>query len=1122
MANDFVHLNVHTEYSLLNNFNPMEKLIEKAKELNFKAMAITDYNNMYGVIDFYKRCKKNSIKPIIGCELTLSYSNNEFYNIILLAKNNLGYKNLCKLVSNLYVVENRNREFITFDELEKYSKNLILIVGSKRSFIRKCLYSEDILSAKNEILNFKSLFNREDLFLELNFHFEENDELMMNRYLEFANEVNIETVVTNDVHYLENTDFNLFKIARCISKGVLLSELKEDNFTQAEYFLKSEEEMLKIFSTLEDSMYNTKMIAQRCNVEFDFSTYHLPEYKVPDGVSTKEDYLHSLIIEGMKKRYENLTDEIKKRVNYEFSVINKMGFTDYFLIVWDFVNFAKKNKIPVGPGRGSGANSIVAYCLEITDIDPIEYDLIFERFLNPERVSMPDFDIDFCNERREEVIDYVIKKYGKNHVSQIITFGTMKPRAAVRDIGRVLGYKLSTVDKVAKLIPNNLDVTFKNALTDSLELKKLYDEDINIKKLINISEKFEKFHRHISIHAAGIVITKEELTEYIPLAKSGENIVTQFNMIELEELGLLKMDFLGLRTLTVIDDTIKLVKKNYNRDIDIEKISLNDKNVLNLFKTADTIGIFQFESTGMRLFLKDLKADNFDELVAANSLFRPGPMNQIPNYIKNKKNPSGIRYLDKRLEKYLKSTYGIIVYQEQVMQIARELAGYTWGQADNLRKAIGKKHMDIMEYNRKIFIYGLDNLDGSIKIKGCIRNGVDEKLAQNIFDLIVEFGNYAFNKSHSACYSLNAYRTAYLKYYYPLEYMVCLLNSVINYERQFFLYFQEIKRMGIKILLPSVNFSFYKISTENKCMRVGFSQIKGFNRLLAKDIIEARKAGKFKNFKEFLERLKDSKNMNLISIENLIKSGAFDEIEKNRIEILNSCETLFTQIVSKSKNELSGQLSLISSDFMQEKFVESKNFSKDDTLEFEKDVLGFYISAHPLDSYKEYIKSKNSMKLIDLKVLDKGIYKVIVYVNSVKTRKSKKNKTLKIINVEDFSSSIELLNVKDLDINKGKIYEISVKVTVNSFGNTNFTIIDADEIYDIYIKKLYIKLDSLDYDTKKKLGEFSEKYNGENQVILYISSNHKTLKLENKFDLRNENLLVELEDNFGKDCFYIS
>lgn len=1121
MANDFVHLNVHTEYSLLNNYNPMEKLIDKAKELNFKAMAITDYNNMYGVIDFYKKCKKNSIKPIIGCELTLSYPDNEFYNIILLAKNNHGYKNLCKLVSNLYVVENRDREFITFDELEKFSKNLILIVGSKRSFIRKCLYLDDVLSAKNEILNFKSMFNKEDLFLELNFHFEENDELMINKYLEFANEVNVETVVTNDVHYLENTDFNLFNIARCISKGILLSELKEETFTKAEYYLKSEEEMLKIFSSLEDSIYNTKLIAQRCNVEFDFSTYHLPEYKVPDGVSTKEDYLHSLIIEGMKKRYENITDEIKKRVNYEFSIINKMGFTDYFLIVWDFVNFAKKNNIPVGPGRGSGANSIVAYCLQITDIDPIGYELIFERFLNPERISMPDFDIDFCNERREEVIDYVIRKYGKNHVSQIVTFGTMKPRAAVRDIGRVLGYKLSTVDKVAKLIPNNLDVTFENALRDSFELKKLYDEDVNIKKLINTSEKFEKFHRHISIHAAGIVITKEELTEYIPLSKSGENIVTQFNMIELEELGLLKMDFLGLRTLTVIDDTIKLVKKNYNRNIDIEKISLSDKNVLNLFKTADTIGIFQFESTGMRLFLKDLKADNFDELVAANSLFRPGPMNQIPNYIKNKKNPNGIRYLDRRLKKYLKSTYGIIVYQEQVMQIARELAGYSWGQADNLRKAIGKKHMDIMEYNRKIFIYGLDDLDGSIKIKGCVRNGVDEKLAQNIFDLIVEFGNYAFNKSHSVCYSLNAYRTAYLKYYYPLEYMVCLLNSVINYERQFFQYFQEIKRMGIKILLPSVNYSNYKISTENKCMRIGFSQIKGFNRLLAKDIEDERKNGEFKSFKGFLERLKNSKNMNLQSIENLIKSGAFDEIDEKRVEILNSLETLFTQIVSKSKNELSGQLSLISSDFMQEKFAKSEKFFKDDLLEFEKDILGFYISSHPLDEYKDYINSKNSMKLIDLKVLDKGIYNVIVYINSIKLRRNKKNKTLKTINVEDFTSSIELLDVKDLDIIKGKIYEISVKVSVNSFGNTNFTVIGAKEVYDIYIKKLYIKLDSFDYDTKKKLGKLSEKYNGENQVILYISSNHKTLKLENKFDLRNENLLVELENNFGKDCFYI-
>ena len=1122
LANNFVHLNVHTEYSLLNNYNPIGKLIDKAKELEFKAMAITDYNNMYGAIDFYKRCKKNGIKPIIGCELTLSYPNNEFYNIILLAKNNHGYKNLCKLVSNLYIVENRNREYITLDELEKFSSNLILIIGSRRSYIRKCLLSGDYLNAKNEIINFKSIFHHDDLFLELNFHFEENDELMINKYIEFANEHTLNKVVTNDVHYTENTDFNLFNIARCISKGVLLSELKDENFTQSEYYLKSENEMLKIFSSLKDAVDNTRIISERCNVEFDFSTYHLPEYIVPDGISTKEDYLYSLIIEGMKKRYTNITTEIKKRVDYEFSVINKMGFTDYFLIVWDFVNFAKNNKIPVGPGRGSGANSIVAYCLEITDIDPIKYELIFERFLNPERISMPDFDIDFCNERREEVINYVIQKYGKNHVSQIVTFGTMKPRAAIRDIGRVLGYKLSIVDKIAKLIPSSLDITFKKALEDSSELKRLYEEDINIKKLINTSEKFEKFHRHISIHAAGIVITKEELTEYIPLSKSGENIVTQYNMVELEELGLLKMDFLGLRTLTVIDDTIKLVKNNYNQIIDIDNIPLDDKNVLNLFKTADTIGVFQFESTGMRLFLKDLKADNFDELVAANSLFRPGPMNQIPNYIKNKKNPKAIRYLDKRLEKYLKSTYGIIVYQEQVMQIARELAGYSWGQADNLRKAIGKKHMEIMEYNRKIFIYGLDDLDGSIKIKGCVRNGVDEALARNIFDLIVEFGNYAFNKSHSACYTLNAYRTAYLKFYYPLEYIVCLLNSVINFERQFFQYFQEIKKMGIKILLPSVNFSIYKNSTENECMRIGFSQIKGFNRLLANDILEERRNGLFKSIKEFLERLKNSKNISMQSVENLIKSGAFDEINKDRSELLNSFGNLYTQIVSKSKNELSGQLSLIGTDFMQENFSKTEKYSKDEILGFEKEILGFYISSHPLDDYKNYIITNNSMKLLDLKVLDKGIYKTIVYVNSVKTRRNKKNIMLKTVNVEDFSSSIELLDVKDLDIHKGQIYEISIKISVNSFGNTNFTIIDANEINEIYSKKLYIKLNILDTNSKKILGDLSEKYKGYNQVILYILSEDKTLKLENKFDLSNKDLIKDLENIFGKDKFLIN
>lgn len=1117
MDNKFVHLNVHTEYSLLNNYNPIEKLINKAVELNFKSMAITDYNNMYGVIDFYKRCKKNSIKPIIGCEVTLKYPNSKFYNVILLAKNNNGYKNLCRLVSNLYTVEDREECFITFDELEKFSRNLILIVGSRRSYFYNCILNQNLEIAKNDLINFKNIFGKDNLYLELNFHFEDDDEKNINTYLEISNELNVNTVVTNDVHYLESVDFNLFNIARSISKGIEISELKEEIFTKPEYYLKSEDEMLKIFSQLNESIENTKLIADRCNVEFDFKTYHLPKYVVPDGFTTKEDYLHSIVQVGMNKRYEKVTDKIINRVNYELSVINNMGFTDYFLIVWDFVNFAKKNEIPVGPGRGSGANSIVAYCLEITDIDPIEYDLIFERFLNPERISMPDFDIDFCNERREEVIDYVIDKYGKDRVSQIVTFGTMQPRAAIRDIGRVLGYKLELVDKIAKLIPNNRSMTFKEALEEISELKKLYDDNVEIKKLINVSEKFESFKRHISIHAAGIVITKEALTDYIPLSKSGDNVITQFNMIELEELGLLKIDFLGLRTLTVIDDAVKLVKQNYGKIVDIEKIELNDKNVINLFKTADTMGVFQFESVGMRLFLKDLKADNFDELVAANSLFRPGPMNQIPNYIRNKNNPNLIRYLDKRIEKYLKNTYGIIVYQEQVMQIARELAGYSWGQADNLRKAIGKKNMDIMEYNRKIFIYGLDELDGSVKIKGCVRNGVNEGLAKKIFDLIVEFGNYAFNKSHSACYTLNAYRAAYLKCYYPLEYMISLLNSVINYDSQFFKYFQETKRLGIKILLPNVNNSFYKLITEDKNIRMGFSQIKGFNRQLSNDIINERDKGKFKNLINFLERLKKSKHLNLLSLENLIKSGAFDGLDKNRLELLSVYEELFNQIVSKSKSEISGQLSLIDSKYSEKKELEVKKFTKNEILDFEKNVLGFYISSHPLDSYKEYILGENTVSLSKLKFLKRGRYKVIVYVNSVKKRRNKKNKVIKTINVEDFSNSIELLDVKDLDIKKFEIVSLVINISENSYGNTSFSIIESEIVDEIFAKKLYIKVENLDYELKKILFDISKKYPGHNLLYVFVSSKNKTIKLDIKVDLRNKKLIEYLYSVFGKE-----
>lgn len=1110
----FVHLNVHTEYSLLNNYNPMEKLIDKAVELKFTAMAITDYNNMYGVIDFYKRCKAKNIKPIIGVEITLKYPNNKFYNVILLCKNNNGYKNLCKLVSNLYIVEGRCEKFVTFDELYKFSKNLILIFGSRRSFLYDCILNEDLESAKNEILNFKNIFAKDDLFLELNFHFEDNDEKNINTYLKLALENNINTVVTNDVHYLESTSFNLFNIARCIDKGIEIKDLKDEVFTKAEYYLKSEEEILKIFESLKESIENTKFISDRCNVSFDFNTYHLPEYSISDGFTTKEDFLYSLVKKGLNKRYNEITEKINERVKYELSIINSMGFTDYFLIVWDFINFARKNKIPVGPGRGSGASSLVAYCLYITDIDPIKYNLIFERFLNPERISMPDFDIDFCNERREEVINYVINKYGKDKVSQIITFGTMKPRAAIRDIARVLGYKLSVVDKVAKLITINA-LSFKDALESNKELKTLYDNDITIKKLINTSEKFENLKRHISIHAAGIVITKENLTEYVPLSKSTDNIVTQFNMIELEELGLLKIDFLGLRTLTVIDGAIKLIEKNHFKKIDIENIDLNDKNVLKLFKNADTVGIFQFESQGMRIFLKQLNAENFDELILANSIFRPGPMSQIPNYIKNKKNPYNIKYLDKRLEKYLKNTYGIIVYQEQVMQIARELAGYSWGQADNLRKAIGKKNMHLMEHNRKIFIYGLDDIAGNIKIKGCIRNGVDEQLAKKIFDLILEFGNYAFNKSHSACYSLNAFRCAFLKCYYPLEFMCSLLNSVVNFENQFFNYFQEAKRLKIKFLSPNINESFYNLTTEKNNIRLGFSNIKSLSKFLCIEIIKERKNGPFKNFIDFLNRCKNFKNLNILAVENLIKSGAFDSISDRNV-ILTSFKEYFEKIVSKSKNEISGQLSLISQVDNIKSKQELKKFTKNELLEFEKDVLGFYISSNPLDSYKEYIKDENTISLSKLKTLKSGRYDVIVYVNSIK-KKSKKNKLINIINVEDFSSSTDFLDTNNLVKEKSKILKISVNILKNNYGNTSFSILKSSTIDEVFSKKLYIKVKELTMGVKEKILEISKKYKGKNVVYIFIENKNKLIKLDIKLDLRNESLIKYLYEIFEKD-----
>lgn len=1125
MSNNFVHLNVHTEYSLLNNYNPMKKLISKAKELNFNALAITDYNNMYGVIEFYKLCKKNEIKPVIGVEITLCYGSS-YHNIILLAKNNEGYKNLCRLVSKAHIDKTRYTEHVTIDELTENSENLICLIGSRRSLFYKCVKEQKFDEAKEELKKFKEIFGENNIFIELFFHFEDGDEKNVNDYLKISEEINVETVVTNDVHYLENTDFTLFNIARCIASGQKISDLsgrKFDYFNTGEYYLKSEEDILKIFSSVERAINNTKFIADRCNVEFDFSTYHLPEYEIKENFVTKDEYLYSIIFDGAKRRYNVLNDEIIDRIDYEFSIIKEMGFIDYFLIVWDFVNFAKKNKIPVGPGRGSGANSIVAYCLGITDIDPIEYGLIFERFLNPERISMPDFDIDFSDRRRDEVIAYVIKKYGKDRVTQIVTFGTMQPRAAIRDIGRVLDYPLSLVDKVAKLIPSGKNSNFEFTLREIPEFKKLYEEDLDVKKLVNTAIKFEGFHRHISIHAAGIVVTKKALTEYIPLSRSGDNIVTQYNMTELEELGLLKIDFLGLRTLTVIDDAVKLIKKNHNVEIDIDSIDLTDDKVINLFRTADTIGVFQFESFGMREFLKSLKADTFEELVAANSLFRPGPMSQIPLYIRNKNNRNLVTYPDNRLEKFLKGTYGIIVYQEQVMQIVRELAGYTWGGADNLRKAISKKKMDVMEYNRQIFIYGLNNLDGSPKILGCVRNGVPEETAKEIFDHIVEFGNYAFNKSHSACYTLNAFRTAYLKCYYPLEYMTSLINSVINSDSQFELYLKEIKKLKFKFLLPNINKSEYWFTTENNSIRTGFVQIRGVGNNLSDFIVEERKNGEYKNFIDFLERNKENSALNLTGLEALIKSGCFDYLEKDRGYLLNIYESLYSEIIQKKKNEISGQISLIENNYSEIKIPEKKgkSLSKEEILSFEKEFIGMYVSSHPLDKYKDFILYNKFLSVLKLKNSRKGIYNIVGFVTSNRSRRNKQNRLINFIELEDFSDSIELIIDNSNFIEKNNVYNFTVKISVNGYGNKSYSIVNAEKIEDINLNKIYIKVDKLNEEISNFLIDFSKKFKGVNSVYIYLNSLSKVVKFDYGIDLKQDIVFEKLKEKFGIDNVYI-
>ena len=1032
MIDTFTHLHVHTEYSLLDGFSPIEKLLDKVEELQMKSIAITDHGSMFGTVKFYKECKKRNIKPIIGCEIyttnkdhKIKNPENKFYNhLVLLAKNQTGYSNLMKIVSLGYVEGFYYKPRVDKDTLRKYSEGIIALSACLKGEVQESLIRYGYDKAKDVAKELKDIYG-EDFYLELQNHSSREDMVVMENIPKIANELDIGLVCTNDVHYIEKEDYKIHNILICLQTGKTIEEENKMSYIPGEFFLRSEEQMRDLFKDYPEAIENTKKIAEMCNVELEFGNLHLPYFAIPDGF-TNSSYLKKLVFDGLEKRFANddRLEEAKERCEYELSVIEKMGYVDYFLIVWDFIRFAKSQDIPVGPGRGSAAGSIISYCLEITDINPLDYNLIFERFLNPERVSMPDIDIDFCYERREEVIDYVVNKYGEDKVAQIVTFGTMAARNAIRDVGRVLAMDFKTVDDTAKKVPNLLNINIDKSLEISPEFRKAYEENRDVKKLVDVARRVEGMPRHTSTHAAGVVISKLPIMEYVPLAINKDAVITQFNMTELEELGLLKMDFLGLRTLTVISDCMKFIKKNKNIDVRFEDMDENDPKVLSMFTVAQTLGIFQFESQGMRNFLKELKPTKFDDLIAANALFRPGPMNEIPTYIHNKHNEEDVEYLSPLLEDILKPTYGTIVYQEQVMQIVQKIAGFSLGEADNLRRAMSKKKMKVMEDGRKEFIFGKEDEDGNILIEGAIRRGVEEDVANKIYDLMIDFAKYAFNKSHSAAYSLVAMRTAWLKYYYPVEFLAALISSVMGNTSQLSLYIEEARRLDIKIEAPDINYSLDKFDVKDNSIIYGLKAIKNVGtNLIDQTIISRNENGKFKSFRDFVERIyaKDKSAINKRSIESLIKAGAFTSLGETRATLMLQYQSIIDSVQSGLKNNVPGQSNLFdmfesSDDDDRDDFTRREEFDKSELLRMEKEVLGIYLSDHPLRAYSNIIGKYSNFSTGDLeddayneKNFDGKRVKVVGIVESINKKFTKNQKIMEFVKFEDLYGTMELI-----------------------------------------------------------------------------------------------------------------
>lgn len=1155
----FTHLHVHTEYSLLDGSNKIKEYVKRVKELGMNSAAITDHGVMYGVIDFYKECKAQGIKPILGCEVYVAPDSrfdkeigggeDRYYHLVLLAENNIGYANLSRIVSRGFTEGYYYKPRVDMELLQTYHEGIIALsaclAGEVPRYIQKGLIDE----ARKAAIRYRDCFGEGNYFLELQDHGIPEQKLVNTELLKLSRELSIPLVTTNDAHYTYAEDAKPHDILLCIQTGKKLADEDRMRYEGGQYYVKSEEEMKGLFPYAWEAVENTQRIADRCNVEIEFGVTKLPHFEVPEGYDSWT-YLNKLCLDGLKERYGEDLDapagvtgqSFRERLTYELDVIKTMGYVDYFLIVWDFINYAKSNGIMVGPGRGSAAGSIVSYALKITNIDPIRYNLLFERFLNPERVSMPDIDIDFCYERRQEVIDYVSRKYGPEKVVQIVTFGTLAAKGVIRDVGRVMDLPYAYVDSLAKMIPNELNINIDRALQINPELRKLYEGDEQVRTLIDMSKRLEGLPRHTSMHAAGVVICSKPAEELVPLSRGADgSITTQFTMTAIEELGLLKMDFLGLRTLTVLRDAVALIEKSKGVHIDLDHIDMDDKKVLASIGTGKTDGVFQLESGGMKSFMKELRPQNLEDIIAGISLYRPGPMDFIPKYIRGKNNASTVTYSCPQLEPILEPTYGCIVYQEQVMQIVRDLGGYTLGRSDLVRRAMSKKKQAVMEKERTNFIYGNEEE----QVPGCVAKGIPEEVASKIYDEMMDFAKYAFNKSHAACYAVVAYQTAFLKYYYPVEFMAALMTSVIDNSEKVAEYIMVCKSMGITILPPDINQGESGFSVNGRSIRYALTAIKSVGRPVIDAVVEERRErGPYVNLKDFITRVAQ-KDVNKKAMENFIKAGAFDSLPGTRKQFMSAYVQIMDHIIKDRKNNMAGQMSLFDlvDDSQKEEFdvklPDVGEYSKEMLLSFEKEVLGVYISGHPLEEWEELWKKGITNTTADFMLKEEDGETVVKDNMSVtiggmiadkKIKYTKNDKIMAFLTLEDLLGSVEVIVFpKDYEKYHEKLTEdnkVFIKGRVSLEEDKDGKLIcERVTPFDEVQRKLWIKFKTRQ-EYEENVGELYKMLadsDGQDGVVIYIEDPKSMKQLPpNKNVNANEKLISELMGRFGNENIKIS